>query len=113
MGTDGLTIIKGTLDLLALKSLAAQGRQHGFEILDWLRRHSGGEIDVQEGALYPALHRMERRGLLQGEWGISEKGRRARYYDLTPAGRAQLDERAAQWDRYVRAVARLDEATAP
>ena len=104
-----LPLIKGTLDLLVLKSLAANGTLHGFEILDWLERSSGRALQVEEGALYPALHRMERRGLLSSEWGISEKGRRAKYYGLTPAGQAHLERSESEWHRYIAAVARLDE----
>ena len=104
-----LALIKGTLDLLILKSLAARGSLHGFEVLDWLERRSGRELRVEEGALYPALHRMERRGLVSAEWGISEKGRRAKYYALTPAGHRHMEQSQAAWQRYVAAVARLDE----
>ena len=99
--------MKGTLDLLVLKALAAKEELHGFEILDWLQRQSNDELKVEEGALYPALHRMERKGLLEATWGISEKGRRAKYYRLTDAGHTALRSQEATWQRYVAAVASL------
>lgn len=107
MDGSALHLLKGTLDMLVLKSLAAGENLHGFEILDWIQRRSDNELKVEEGALYPALHRLERRGLLHSSWGISEKGRRAKYYGLTADGRRALTEREAAWQRYVEAVARL------
>jgi transcriptional regulator len=107
MGSDGLQLVKGTLDLLVMKALAAAGDMHGFEILDWIEKGSGDELAIEEGALYPALHRMQKRGLLASDWGISEKGRRARYYRLTAEGQAALEHQETIWDRYVAAVARL------
>lgn len=107
MGRDGLQLLKGTLELLVLQSLAGGREMHGFEILDWIGEGSGQELLVEEGALYPALHRMERRGLLASDWGISEKGRRAKYYRLSPAGKAALENQQENWTRYVEAVARL------
>lgn len=107
MGSDGLQLLKGTLDLLVLKTLGANEELHGFEILDWIQERSRDELLVEEGALYPALHRMQKRGLLAASWGVSEKGRRAKYYRLTPAGRKALEEQEATWERYVTAVARL------
>jgi len=107
MGDDALQLLKGTLDLLVLRSLASGPEMHGFEILDWIQKGSGDEFLVEEGALYPALHRLQKRGLLAANWGISEKGRRAKYYRLTPEGRASLAREQHHWDRYVAAVARL------
>jgi len=107
MGHDALQLLKGTLDLLVLRSLASGPEMHGFEILDWIQQGSGDEFLVEEGALYPALHRLEKRGLLASDWGISEKGRRAKYYQITPAGRTALSREQEQWDRYVAAVDRL------
>ena len=99
--------LQGTLELLVLKSLDAGGRMHGFAILDWMRRTTGDEIVVEDGALYHALHRMSKRSWLEAEWGVSEKGRRARYYRLTEKGRAALAEEEQRWARYVAAVARI------
>lgn len=99
----GVDLVQGTLELLVLKTLSRGEAMHGFEVLRWLKDATEGALLVEEGALYPALHRMEKRGLLEGEWGISEKGRRAKYYSLTSAGRAQLAQEEAAWTRYLRA----------
>jgi PadR family transcriptional regulator, regulatory protein PadR len=99
--------LQGTLELLILKTLAAGGEMHGFGILDWMRRTTGDEIVVEDGALYHALHRMRKRGWVAAEWGVSEKGRRARYYALTGKGRQALATEEALWTRYVAAVARI------
>ncbi|MEJ2540735.1 MAG: PadR family transcriptional regulator [Gemmatimonadota bacterium] len=108
MGSDGLQILKGTLELLVLKTLARNEELHGFEILDWIERESGKALQIEEGALYPALHRMEKRGWLASAWGVSEKGRRAKYYRLTPEGRQAHEDETRTWSRYVNAVASLD-----
>jgi PadR family transcriptional regulator PadR len=105
-----LTVVQGTLELLVLRTLAAQSPLHGFAILDWIRRTTDEELLVEDGALYPALRRMEKRGWLRSDWAISEKGRRARYYELTAAGRRALEKEGARWQRYVRAVEKLGEA---
>lgn len=102
-----LTVVQGTLDLLVLKTLDAAGEQHGFGILDFIRGATDDLLLVEEGALYPALHRMERRGWLASEWGVSEKGRRAKYYRLTRAGEGVLAREQARWSAYVDAVARI------
>jgi len=107
MGEDRLGVIKGTLEYLVLETLRGHGEMHGFEILEWIRETTRDELVIEEGALYPALHRMKRRGWLDAEWGISDKGRRAKYYRLTDEGRAALTEEETTWDRYVRAVERL------
>jgi transcriptional regulator len=106
----GLTVFQGTLELLVLRTLAAESPLHGLEILDWIRRTTDEELLVEDGALYPALRRMEKRGWLRSDWAISEKGRRARYYELTAAGRKALEKEGARWQRYVKAVAKLGEA---
>lgn len=104
MGTGrSIEVIQGTLELLVLKALSRGTALHGFEILKWLRDATDGELLVEEGALYPALHRMERRGWLEPEWGVSEKGRRAKYYTLTSAGQQQLETEEARWTRYLHA----------
>ena len=107
MSDDTLAVLKGTLEFLALRTLAGGEELHGFQILDWIHHSTDAELQVEEGALYPALHRMEKRGWLASRWGTSEKGRRAKYYRLTDAGRAALDEEERRWARYVEAVARV------
>ena len=84
-----MALLKGTLDVLVLKSLSV-GAKHGFEITRWIEDGSGGEIQVESAALLQALHRLEERRLVVGEWGVTENNRRARYYGLTPAGRSHL-----------------------
>jgi PadR family transcriptional regulator PadR len=98
-----LPLLKGTLDVLVLKALT-WGAMHGFEITVWLEEHSSGHLAVDDGALYQALHRMEGRGLIKAEWGITENNRRARYYTLSAAGRTQLRTQAASLLRYARTV---------
>jgi transcriptional regulator len=105
-------VLQGTLELLVLKTLSRGDALHGFEILRWLHDTTEGALLIEEGALYPALHRLERRGLLAGEWGISEKGRRAKYYRLTRSGRAALHDEEARWLRYVRAWQQISVAVA-
>jgi len=100
-------VVKGTLDLLVLKTLAGSKTMHGFEILDWIHENTDDDLLVEEGALYPALHRMERRGWLTSSWDVSPKGRRAKYYSMTAAGQSASEEEAERWDRYVAAVAKL------
>lgn len=102
-----LSVVQGTLELLVLRTLAATEPMHGFAILDWIRTTTDDELVVEDGALYPALRRMEKRGWLESDWGVSEKGRRARYYRLTELGRRAVAEEEARWERYVRAVAKL------
>jgi len=108
-----LSVVQGTLELLVLRTLAAvPDAMHGFEILDWIRRSTDEALVVEDGALYPALRRMEGRGWLESDWAISEKGRRARYYRLTAIGRRALADEETRWDRYVEAVAKLRERRA-
>ena len=102
-----VTVVQGTLQLLILRTLSAGAPMHGFAILEWIRETTDEVLLVEDGALYPALRRMEKRGWLQSDWGISEKGRRARYYQLTAAGRKALAKEGARWDSYVAAVAKL------
>lgn len=96
-------LLPGTVDLVVLQALT-QGPLHGFEVSRFIRARSGGTLDLQDAALYKALHRMERAGWVEAEWGISEKGRRAKYYELTPAGREQLDTEVGFWREYAAAV---------
>ena len=95
-----MALLKGTLDVLVLKTLS-WGPMHGFEITKWLEARSGGRLDITDAALLQALHRLEERGLLTGEWGITKNERKARYYRMTTAGRAQLrSETAALVDQF-------------
>ena len=107
-----IDVVQGTLDLLILKSLSRGEALHGFELLRWLHQTTQGVLQIEEGALYPALHRLERRGLLEGEWGISEKGRRAKYYRLTRAGRGALGEEEARWLTFLNAWHQISLAVA-
>ncbi|HEX8691761.1 MAG TPA: PadR family transcriptional regulator [Longimicrobium sp.] len=99
-------LLQGTLDVLILKTLS-WGPMHGYAVAQWIQDATDDELRVEEGSLYPALHRMERRGWIEAEWGVSDNGRRAKYYRLTPAGRAQLAERTASWDAFAAAVAKV------
>lgn len=112
MSRTSLPILPGTVEFLALGALARGGRMHGFEVLRWIGDTSDGDLLVEEGALYPALHRLEKRGLLRAEWAVSGKGRRARYYEVTPAGREALSAETRRWDRYVAAVGKVVEGEA-
>lgn len=99
--------LKGTLDLLVLKSLASQGRMHGYAITLRIEQISENVLRLEEGSLYPALHRMTQAGWLSSEWGVSESNRRARYYSITAAGRRQLSEETKEWSQLTGAVARV------
>jgi len=113
MKTSRMEMVKGTLDVLIMKALS-WGPMHGYAVSRWLNQVSDDALQVEEGALYPALHRMERRGWLIAEWGVSENNRRAKYYRLTDLGRAQLRAEASSWNRFVEAVAKvLDASEAP
>jgi PadR family transcriptional regulator, regulatory protein PadR len=105
-----LDTLQGTLDLLVLRALR-WGPRHGYAVARFIRDGSSGELRVLDGALYTALRRLAERGLVDSEWGTSEKGKRARFYQLTSAGRRALRAEAATWDRYVRAVAGVMAAT--
>lgn len=98
-------LLRGTLDLLILKSLTWEPR-HGYAVGEWIEQATGGTLLMEEGTLYPALHRLEGKGMLESEWGLSENNRRARYYRLTPQGRRYLDSEAESWSRYTSAVSR-------
>lgn len=97
-------LLKGTLDLLVLKALS-WAPMHGFEIVSWLEQRSRGSVDVDDGALYYALHRMEERDLIESEWRMTSNNRKARYYRLRPAGRAHLRTEGATLERYTRTLA--------
>jgi len=102
-------LLRDTLDMLVLKTLT-RGPMHGYAIAEFIEEATEDVLRVEEGALYPALHRLELRGLLAAEWGISENNRRAKYYRLTAAGRKQLGEESAYWNRMTAAIARIMEA---
>src|SRR5215467_1453240 len=99
-------LLQGTLDMLILKTLT-RGAMHGYAITEYIQETTDDVLKVEEGALYPALHRLELRGLLASEWGISDNNRRAKYYRLTAAGRKQLAEAGARWNRISGAIARI------
>jgi len=101
--TTGLPLVQGTLDLLVLRTLAA-GPMHGYGIASLVDERTRGELIIEDAALYQALHRLDRQGLVDAEWKASDNNRRARYYALTPAGRRRLREDTANWRRYTRAV---------
>ena len=96
--------LPGTLDLLILKACSL-GKLHGYGVLLRIGQISGGALEIQQGALYPALYRLEHQGLLASEWGISDNNRKAKYYRLTPAGRRRLGEETASWNRLAGAMA--------
>ena len=98
-----LPLLQGTLDLLVLRTLTA-GPMHGYGIATMVYERTGGHLAIEDAALYQALHRLDRQGLVDAEWRPSDNNRRARYYTLTSAGRKRLREEAANWRRYMRAV---------
>ena len=104
-------VLPGTLDLLILRALL-QGARHGYAIAEFILAHSEGELEVEEGALYPALHRLEAQGYLASAWGLSENNRRAKFYRLTAIGRRQLEQSVSAWQRAARAIAGVLEAKA-
>ena len=99
-------LLRDTLDMLILKTLS-RGKMHGYDIAEYIEERSEDALRVEEGALYPALHRLELRGLLAAEWGVSDNNRRAKFYRLTAAGRKQLAEETAHWKRMASAIARI------
>src|SRR5215217_335426 len=106
MSNAEIDVLQGTLDMLVLKALSFTP-MHGYNILDWLRRTTDEELRIEDAALYPALHRMEARGLIESEWGVSENNRRAKYYQLTADGRQALNAEAESWRRYVAVVGKV------
>src|SRR6185369_4962460 len=100
-------ILQGTLALLVLKTIAAQGRLHGYAITSRIQDTSADLLRVEEGSLYPALHRMEQDGWLRGEWGTTEKNRQARFYTITATGKKQLELEEASWARLRDGVQRV------
>ena len=99
-------LLQGTLDLLILKSLA-RGPMHGYSVAEWIHESSQDVLRVEEGALYPALHRLEDQGLIASFWGTSENNRKAKYYRITPEGRRHLTQERSRWETLVQAVTRV------
>jgi PadR family transcriptional regulator PadR len=98
-----LPVIKGTLDVLALRALT-MSPMHGFEIVEWLERAAGGSLNIEDSALYQALYRLEERGYLKASWGVTANNRRARYYEITTEGKAHLKAETSTWVRYAQVV---------
>ena len=105
-----LPLLKGTLDLLVLRALN-WGPMHGFEIVTWLERAANGSLEIEDSALYQAVYRLEERGMLEAEWGVTANNRRARYYKITAAGRASLRTETRHWTQYAETVSAI--LTAP
>lgn len=103
MNDGNLSLLQGTLDMLVLKALIFEPL-HGYGVAHWIRETTEGALEIEEGALYTALHRMEKRGWLRSDWGLSDNNRRAKYYALTDEGRRQLAAGAQNWTRYAEAV---------
>lgn len=103
MATSDLELLQGTLDVLVLKALI-WGPRHGYAVARWIRETSRGALEVEDRALYVALHRLEERDFLASEWGLSESNRKAKYYQLTPSGRKELKSASARWKRYSEAI---------
>lgn len=101
-----LELLRGTLDILILKTLS-WGPAHGYTVAQWIEEVTRDALRVEEGSLYPALHRLEKRGLVESEWGLSENNRRARFYRLTDEGRARLRAELTSWSSFVEAVGRV------
>ena len=112
MGDENLTLIRGTLDLLILKALST-GEKHGYAVSEWIQSVTDGRLLVEEGTLYPALHRLERRGLVAAEWGLSDNNRRAKFYRLTRAGAKGLESESSTWHSYSDAVGKALGSEAP
>lgn len=108
--SDRADLLPGTLDLLILKAVSL-GEVHGYGVLLRIEQVSGGALEVQQGALYPALYRLEHRGLIESEWGRSENNRRAKFYRLTRSGRRELGQEMASWNRLADAIALVLGAT--
>ena len=108
MSHTSLSLIQGTVDLLVLRALQ-QGPVHGYAVSRWIRERTDAVISMEDAALYQALHRLEARGWVESVWGVSENNRRAKYYSLTTAGRRQLRDEVATWQRYAAAMSRVIE----
>jgi len=107
-----VSLMRGTLDLLILKALS-WGPRHGYAVVEWIEQATDDAFLIGEGTLYPALHRLERRGLITAEWGVSDNNRQAKFYSLGKAGRARLQAGTSSWRRFVDVAGRALSATAP
>ena len=103
MAASDLDLVRGTLDLMVLKALS-WGPMHGLAALRWIEQVTDERLQIEEGALYPALHRMEQRGWLDAEWGYTDRNRKAKFYRVTPSGRRHLAAELSRWSRYTEAV---------
>ena len=112
MTASPVDLLQGTLDVLVLKALS-WGPMHGYGVARWLQQTTNEVLSIEEGSLYPALHRMERRGWIASDWGLSENNRRAKYYKLTAEGRRQLRAESSTWSVFSEAVSKVLTATAP
>ena len=112
MANTEIDLLRSSLDLLILKALS-WGPRHGYGVAEWIEDATGDALSVEEGTLYPALHRLERKRWVAAEWGISENNRRAKFYRLTVTGRAQFRAEAPTWHRYAEAIAAALRATSP
>jgi PadR family transcriptional regulator len=106
MGRDSVDLLRGTFGLLLLRAVSDHAK-HGHQIIRWLREVTDDDLIVEEGAIYPALHRLESRGVLKGSWGTTEHNRQAKYYHLTAKGRRELDAERAKWERYADTVGKV------
>jgi PadR family transcriptional regulator, regulatory protein PadR len=111
MAGAGLGLLQGTLDLVVLRALMA-GPRHGYQVARWVRRTTDDALSVDDGALYSALHRLEKRGLLESMWGATEQNRRAKFYSLTPDGRQRLAAETQTWTQYAEAMFKVLNAAA-
>ena len=107
MSTREVNILQGTLDLMVLRTLQTMGPQHGFGLAKRIQQISGGALDLNQGTLYPALLRLEQRGWISSKWGTSEANRKAKFYELTRAGRRQVERETEDWARTVEIMARF------
>jgi len=107
-----VSLMRGTLDLLILKALS-WGPRHGYAVVEWIEQATDAAFLIGEGTLYPALHRLERRGLIKAEWGVSDNNRQAKYYSLAKAGRDRLQSGMSSWHRFVDVAGRALRATTP
>jgi len=112
MTDSSLRLFKGTLDVLILKALS-WGPRHGYAVAEWINMVTDGDLLVEEGPLYTALHRLERNGWLASEWGYSDNNRRAKYYQLSREGKQELRAEVSSWERYARAVGKALAAASP